>query len=117
MRMRNEQVIEAFVENNNISMKGSNVFIEGHILYSYGQHFPLAVRINDEQGNKYFILNNQKYSITTSRHQFHLRKALIGQKVIERDTLFLKRIIQQELFTLKEVLAISIGGKQGWENI
>jgi hypothetical protein len=91
-------------------------FIEGHILYSYGQHFPLAVRITDEQGNKYFIVNKNKYSSTTSRHQSTLRRALKGHKAIERETLFLLKIIDYNLFTLKEVLAISIGGKQ-WENI
>jgi bifunctional DNA-binding transcriptional regulator/antitoxin component of YhaV-PrlF toxin-antitoxin module len=44
--------------------KGSRIFFEGDILYSYGYHFPLAVKSKNG-----YVLNGDKYSVTTSKHQ------------------------------------------------
>ncbi len=46
----------------------SNMFIEGDILYSYGQHFPLAVRRKWGASIAYLI-NGDRYSISTASHQ------------------------------------------------
>ncbi len=44
--------------------KGSNVFIEGNTVYSYGKHFPLLVRM------PWGLLQNaDKYSVSTAKHQ------------------------------------------------
>ncbi len=44
--------------------KGSNVFINGDVLYSYGTHFPLLVRM------PWGLLQNaDKYSVSTAKHQ------------------------------------------------
>ena len=48
-----------------------NVYFEGHTLYSYGSHFPLAIKYNGS-----FLLNGESYSITTSKHQSQARQAL-----------------------------------------
>lgn len=42
-----------------------NLMVRDDVLYSYGQHFPMAVPI---PGNGY-LLNGDKYSVTTSHHQ------------------------------------------------
>jgi hypothetical protein len=52
--------------------KGVRVFSSGNFLYSYGTHFILAVRA--EKGRDFgrgikFIINGDKYSISTSQHQ------------------------------------------------
>jgi hypothetical protein len=57
------EVIKGF--KNGKSYRGANVFAEGNYLYSYGKHFILAVRKEDGS----FLLNGDKYSTTTSRHQ------------------------------------------------
>lgn len=62
--MNHRQVIENFAKGKRAG-KGHNVFIEGNTLYSYGHHFPLAVRRRDGV----VLLNGDKYSITTSHHQ------------------------------------------------
>ena len=52
----------------------SNMFIEGDVLYSYGRHFPLAIRFDNDDARQYLI-NADKYSVTTGCHQhavFHL---------------------------------------------
>lgn len=48
-----------------------NVFFSGSTLYSYGTHFPLAIRYKDK-----FLLNADSYSVTTSKHQSQTRYAL-----------------------------------------
>ena len=43
---------------------GSNIYFEGNILYSYGTHFPLAVKCKNG-----YILNGDTYSRETGKHQ------------------------------------------------
>ena len=45
--------------------KGSKVFYEGDVLYSFGTHFELAVKCR----NGGYVLNGDRYSSTTSGHQ------------------------------------------------
>lgn len=81
-----EQVIENFASQSGKYTKGSmgryggyNLFYENQVLYSYGYHFPLAVRASKESeipdgaegfgcGVQY-IINGDKYSLSTSSHQ------------------------------------------------
>ena len=44
------------------------MFIEDDTLYSYGKHFPLLVRI-PQWSNDGILMNADKYSVTTSKHQ------------------------------------------------
>lgn len=46
----------------------SHMFIENDVIYSYGHHFPLAVRGEWGSGIEYLV-NGDRYSITTSQHQ------------------------------------------------
>jgi hypothetical protein len=70
--MTNKQIVKAFVSG---ETKGKNslksMFIEGDTLYSYGYHFPLAKR---KEGG--FWVNPDKYSVTTSKQQDIIAKAL-----------------------------------------
>ena len=72
MYTRNDEVLNAYF--NSSTPEGSNyqgsLFFEGQVLYSYGRHFPLAVRINRGGGHmSLYIINGDKYSVTTSHHQ------------------------------------------------
>ena len=61
---------------------GNNMFIEGNTSYSYGKHFPMAIRL--WQGDSFkFIWNNDKYSPTTSRHQSKVLRAIGKDNVIK----------------------------------
>jgi len=51
------------------------VFGSGHVLYSYGTHFPLARWIPEQRS---FTLNKQRYSNTTSTHQRYVERAALG---------------------------------------
>lgn len=65
---------------------GFNIFYEDRVLYSYGYHFPLAIRHEDASddgaacfgaGIKY-IINGDKYSVSTTSHQNECISTLKG---------------------------------------
>lgn len=64
--MNHKTVVQRFKEGKNY--RGSRIFTEGDVLYSYGRHFPLAVR-RGEPGQEWYLLNGDKYSVSTSKHQ------------------------------------------------
>jgi len=64
--MNHKTVVQRFKEGKNY--RGSRIFAENNTLYSYGRHFPLAVR-RGEPGAEWYLLNGDKYSISTSKHQ------------------------------------------------
>jgi len=54
----------------NYSSNGRSVWGRGDTLYSYGTHFPLVELLRDGKGNpRLFLLNGDRYSVTTARHQ------------------------------------------------
>lgn len=60
-------LIEEF-RNGAMHGQASHMYIDDHVLYSYGRHFPLAVRY-DAPGEYRFLVNGDRYSITTSCQQ------------------------------------------------
>ena len=64
MTYSHDTIISEFVDNKK-ELNGSNLYAENNVIYSYGLHFPLLVRNNDDL----LIMNSDKYSITTSKHQ------------------------------------------------
>ncbi len=55
----------------------NSVFYKNDICYSYGYHFPMAIKVRDKNDNVKFILwNNDSYSNTTSCQQSQLQSAL-----------------------------------------
>ncbi|HEY5631627.1 MAG TPA: hypothetical protein VIR31_05830 [Nitrososphaeraceae archaeon] len=62
--MKNQEVINNFIMGNTEKGKGSNLFFENDVLYSYGYHFPLCLKINHA-----FIINSNSYSMTTAIHK------------------------------------------------
>lgn len=51
----------------------SNVSANGDVAYSYGRHYPLAVL---DRKNKTALVNKDKFSVSTSRHQSSMNLAL-----------------------------------------
>lgn len=97
------EVAVAFVQNHNGPNKNisKNFFFEKNILYSYGFHFPLCVR-TEYKGKEFFLLNGDRYSNTTAKHQGNIRSRLIKKtfctvsasaiRAIDRNVYILKRL-------------------------
>lgn len=59
------------------SAKGSTVFYNGDTLYSYGTHFRIGHISRDADGKvTHVLMNSDRYSRTTSKHQSQTRYAL-----------------------------------------
>jgi len=63
----NQATIEAWRDGDDKAKTG-NIFADGDNLYSYGEHFTLATRVKDLQGNTAYLINGDTYSNSTSRH-------------------------------------------------
>jgi hypothetical protein len=53
-----------------------SVYFEGDTIYSYGSHFPMAIRYHSPEIGEWYLVNGDKYSVTTGAHQSKLRQAL-----------------------------------------
>lgn len=62
----------------------SNIIATEDTLYSYGRHFPLATTImfDDNSGVETFLLNGDRYSVSTSQHQAIVRSCMPSHKHI-----------------------------------
>lgn len=62
----NAEVVEAYLKawSDRGRSSNGNLYFDGDVLYSYGSHFPMAVR---RVG--YYVVNGDRYSSTTSQHQ------------------------------------------------
>lgn len=58
-------------------LKGSRIFGTDEVLYSYGHHFELGLALRDKKDNTVlFLLNGDRYSVSTTQHQSHIRAAV-----------------------------------------
>lgn len=69
--MTNKATVERFINAmetkdhcKDFRSKQGSLFVRDSVLYSYGTHFPLAWKKGDK-----WIVNDKKYSFTTSKHQ------------------------------------------------
>jgi hypothetical protein len=71
--MSHENTVRDFAKGKDRAVYSSNIFAENGVLYSYGKHFPLAIRQPEETnlstGKEWYLLNGDKYSSSTSGHQ------------------------------------------------
>lgn len=70
------EVAKRFAErSSDKNMAGHSMFTSNHntSIYSWGYHFPLAHAYDD---NKIVLINGDRYSVSTARHQSELRGAL-----------------------------------------
>lgn len=78
----NYSVLHAWVNEESESGRNGNEsiwFEDLDAVYSYGKHFPLAVRL--ESGK--FLVNGDKYSVTTSQHQSELFSIVPNSRRVE----------------------------------
>lgn len=82
--MNRRTLTQDFAKQYPLRGKASNLYYDGKVAYSYGEHFPIAVIT----GDKKVTVNSDKYSSSTSRHQSQMRAALSreGYDITEADT-------------------------------
>jgi hypothetical protein len=82
--------------------KGSNMFIDGRAIYSYGYHFPIAFRLFDGVA----IFNQSGYSNSTSRHKGYVARALQSARYRLEfvNTEKLKQIIDSKVTEFKDII-------------
>ena len=61
---------------------GSHMFFEGDIIYSYGYHFPMAIKYKG-----YLLFSEQGYSVTTAKHQNYVLGACSHMDIVYCATL------------------------------
>ena len=73
--MNNKDVAKAWwnCQDANECRRGSNFYYEGDTIYSYGSHFPIAVR---HRG--YTLCTTRGYSNSTARHMSYVRQVMTG---------------------------------------
>ena len=49
--------------------ESSNIFFEDNEIYSYGHHFMIGKIVHTEDGKRVYVLNSERYSSSTSKHQ------------------------------------------------
>lgn len=69
--MNNSQLAHNWFYSVKEEQQGSNIFYEKNIIYSYGYHFPIAIKLD-----KYVLFNSNSYSNTTSKHQNHVLNSI-----------------------------------------
>lgn len=101
--MRTDELCKAFA-NGETDLRCSNMFIERNIIYSYGFHFPLAIRLI--VGNEFkFVVNKEKYSKTTSKHKSILMRYINKEDILkECDTGELQSIKDDRISEVKELI-------------
>lgn len=74
--MNNSMVAHLWAHEQEESALGSNFFFEGTSIYSYGHHFEVGRIVKNKQGKKAYLINEDYYSVTTSKHQCYVRNAI-----------------------------------------
>ena len=100
-----DNIVNAFV-NGETKLKGSRMFIDGNVIYSYGYHFPIALRL--EKG--VFLFNKDGYSVSTSRHKNKVKRAIEGvlTRIIEVSTDRIKKAIDLRINNSHELITKEI---------
>ena len=71
--MNNREVCHVWASQNRDAGKGSNLFFDGPVIYSYGYHFPIARMILSV-----CLFTSEGYSSATAKHKSYVRGAIGG---------------------------------------
>lgn len=63
-----------------------SLYYENRVLYSYGSHYPLAIKLSHDQ----YLINCSGYSITTSHHTSNLWSAIRDHQAYQAPTMAMK---------------------------
>lgn len=82
MAYSNSEVAHRFASGIGDHCTGSHMFFEGNIIYSYGYHFPMAIKWNGM-----ILYNDQTYSVSTAKHQGYVLGACSHFDIVHCATL------------------------------
>lgn len=77
MAYSNSEVAHRFATGIGERCTGSHMFFEDNIIYSYGYHFPMAIKWNGK-----VLFNDDRYSVTTSTHQGYVLGACSHMDIV-----------------------------------
>lgn len=80
-----------------------NIYFVGDTIYSYGHHFPMGHFLNKND----VLLNDDQYSISTSKHQAAVRMATRQYNQIFVSTDIMRSIVDHNRFNKREVERLS----------
>jgi len=72
----NSELCKVFAQQTQTHGQGNNMFFEYQTIYSYGHHYEIAQIIEAKTGEKIAFINSNSYSNTTSKHTYHVLRAL-----------------------------------------
>ena len=78
----NRETVIAFVngwQTEGQSYGDGNIFFRNNVIYSYGTHFIMAVQVS----GGYYIVNGDRYSSTTSKHQSYLFREIPNERRVQ----------------------------------
>jgi hypothetical protein len=78
--MKHIEVVQEW--KNRCKATGSRMFTDGKVIYSYGEHFPIAVFVDCDT----VLFNNDSYSSSTSKHQRYVLNSISSDITIIRVT-------------------------------
>lgn len=82
MGYSNSEVAHRFATGIGERCTGSHMFFEGNVIYSYGHHFPMAIKWNG-----YVLYNDERYSVSTCKHQGYVLGACSHLDIVHCATL------------------------------
>lgn len=87
MSMTNKQTVAAFIKDKRTNGRNGNgtIFFRNNLIFSYGEHFPMARKTgNFADGVPIMLMNSADYSATTAKHKSLVRYAALGEfRVLE----------------------------------
>jgi hypothetical protein len=84
------EVCHVWAQQNQPYGEASNIYFDGAIVYSYGNHYPLGVIAKNDKGGELALLNNTSYSVSTCKHQSHAWRATMHYTQVYLPTEVLK---------------------------
>jgi DNA polymerase III delta prime subunit len=72
----NSQLCHVWAQQKQPHGRGSNMYFEGSVIYSYGPHFPAAA-FHTIKGQRIVLINSKNYSVSTAKHLSHIFRAVL----------------------------------------
>lgn len=74
--MNNSMVAHLWANEQQESANGNNFYFDGSSIYSYGRHFEAGRIVRNKRGERAYLINEKRYSSSTSKHQCYVRHAI-----------------------------------------
>jgi len=101
--MKNKDVAELFASGHYLG-RTANLIIEENVIYSYGEHFPIAIRLWDGLDFK-FIFTTDGYSNTTAKHKNLVLNAIGEKRILKKTTISnIKKYINLNCTDIKDIM-------------